>query len=268
VIASLALTTLLATVPAAAGDPPAPPDVAAPPADASTTPSGLAMKVLRPGKGADHPTDNDCARIHFVAWKRDGTLLSNSRAAGEPQFQCLRTAMKGVAEALRSMVAGEQRRAWVPKQLTFPGEDPDDEPPQLDVTVDIELLEVIKAPPVPENLLAPPATAQKTESGVAFVVMRKGTGTKHPAAPQRVTVHFSGWTTKGVLFESTAIAGRPAVYGLGDVIPGWREVLPRLVVGDKVRLWIPSALAYGDKPRRRAFPAGPLVYDLELLALE
>jgi FKBP-type peptidyl-prolyl cis-trans isomerase len=46
------------------------------------------------------------------------------------------------------------------------------------------------------------------------------------------------------------------------------EVLPRLAVGDKARPWIPSALAYGDQPRRRGFPAGPLVYDLELLTLE
>jgi FKBP-type peptidyl-prolyl cis-trans isomerase len=252
----------------AAGNPPAPPDVAAPPADARPTPSGLAMKVLRPGKGADHPTDNDCARIHFVVWKRDGTLLSNSRAGAEPSFQCLRTAMKGVAEALRSMVVGEQRRVWVPAALTFPGEEPDEEPPQLDVTVDLELIELIKAPPMPADLEGPPAKAQKTESGVSFLILKKGTGTQHPAAPQRVKLHFSGWTTKGVLFESTVFSGRPAVYGLGEVIPGWREVLPRLVVGDKVRLWIPSALAYGDKPRRRGYPAGPLVYDLELLALE
>ena len=40
-----------------------------------------------------------------------------------------------------------------------------------------------------------------------------------------------------------------------------------MVVGDEVRVWIPAELAYGDKPRRGA-PAGDLVYDLELVALE
>jgi peptidylprolyl isomerase len=81
-------------------------------------------------------------------------------------------------------------------------------------------------------------------------------------------LHFSGWTAKGVLVESTTMSGQPATYALSEVIPGWREVLPRLVVGDRARVWIPSALAYGDKPSRRSLPAGPLVYDLELLALE
>jgi FKBP-type peptidyl-prolyl cis-trans isomerase len=264
----IALAVLLSIAAAAGGNPPAPPDVSAPPADVRPTPSGLAMKVLRTGRGTDHPTDNDCGRIHFTVWKRDGALLANSREDAEPRFQCLRTAMKGVAEALRSMAPGEQRRIWLPAALTFPGEDPDEEPPQIDVTIDLELLELIKAPPMPADLEAPPASAQRTESGVAFVVLKKGEGKESPSGGRRVKLHFSGWTTKGVLFESTVFSGRPAVYGLGEVIPGWREVLPRLVAGDKARIWIPANLAYGEKPRRRGFPAGALVYELELLALE
>ena len=41
----------------------------------------------------------------------------------------------------------------------------------------------------------------------------------------------------------------------------------QMVVGDKVRLWIPRDLAYGEKPRRGQ-PKGDLVYELELLAIQ
>jgi FKBP-type peptidyl-prolyl cis-trans isomerase len=41
-----------------------------------------------------------------------------------------------------------------------------------------------------------------------------------------------------------------------------------MAVGDKARFWIPGRLAYGDKPTRGGAPAGPLVFDIELLAIK
>ncbi len=41
-----------------------------------------------------------------------------------------------------------------------------------------------------------------------------------------------------------------------------------MVVGDKMRLWIPAALAYGAKPASPGNPAGDLVFDLELRAVQ
>src|SRR5262249_45895344 len=97
----------------------APPDVAAPPADAQVTASGLAMKVLKPGSGTDHPAGNDCVTVSFKAWKRDGTLFSTSTTMNDSDVLCLNAAMLGVSEALKEMVVGEQRRLWIPEDLTF-----------------------------------------------------------------------------------------------------------------------------------------------------
>jgi FKBP-type peptidyl-prolyl cis-trans isomerase len=250
----------------------APADVAAPPLDAQTTPSGLAMRVLRAGQGSDRPLDNDCAKVHFIGWKRDGSVLSNSRVqfGGEPALQCLRTAIPGVAEALKLMAPAEQRRVWIPARLGFTSDEPDERPmPSMDLTFDLELVEIIKAPPTPDGLTAPPKTAVRTRSGLALQVLKKGRGTAHPSLASTVTLHVSGWKADGTLVESTAMAGQPAVYVVEHVIPGWREGLQRMVVGDKVRLWIPAALAYGQKATgRRKVPTGDLVYDIELLALE
>ncbi len=59
---------------------PAPPDVAAPPADAERRPSGLASKVLLRGAGKEHPGPNDSVKVTFVGWTPAGALRTNGEA--------------------------------------------------------------------------------------------------------------------------------------------------------------------------------------------
>jgi peptidylprolyl isomerase len=257
-VALLCLGSGAGGAPAAA----APPDVAAPPPKAIHKPSGVAMVVLARGHGRDRPRDNDCVKVHFTAWKRDGVLLSDSRRQGEPQTQCLRATFPGVVEALKEMLVGEQRRVWVPARLTYVGDD-DDHPPLVDATFDLELIEIQHAPATPP--LKPPRAAKKLASGLAIQMLKRGSATQHPTASDQVMLHFSGWTSDGRLIESSVMANHPAAFAVNAVIAGWREALVTMVVGDKVRLWIPRALAY-PKPRRRQ-PHGDLVYDLELVAI-
>ena len=66
------------------------------------------------------------------------------------------------------------------------------------------------------------------------------------------------------MFDSSVSRGSPAVFGVGQVIPGWTEVLELMVAGEKRRVWIPAKLAYGDQPRGGA-PAGDLTFDVDLL---
>ena len=253
----------------------APADVSAIPRDAITTPSGIAMEILKPGSGNQHPAGDDCVVLTFTAWKRDGSLFSTSGAQGESVVQCLTTAIPGISEALRFMVAGEKRRVWVPSQLGFAThiahhgnkkmpENPSPKPP---LTVDVELISVLKSPAPPHNLKKPPATALKTPSGVAIEVLYRGTATQHPTMSSRVTVNYSGWTKLGKLFETTVMSGHPAVVLLGMALPGWREALPYMVAGEKARIWIPAALAYGETPADNLLPAGDLVYEVELLEI-
>jgi peptidylprolyl isomerase len=69
------------------------------------------------------------------------------------------------------------------------------------------------------------------------------------------------------MFESTVMSNHPAEFLVSDVMPGWREALLQMAVGEKVRVWIPAQLAYGEKPRSHDAPAGNLVYEIELLAI-
>ncbi len=261
-----ALLLFMAPEASAGGPVPAPAAVASPPASATPMPSGVAMQVTTPGRGTRHPKDNDCVLLHFTAWRRDGSFLSSSRQGGAPQMQCLVTAFPGVVQALKRMVVGEQLRVWVPAPLLYLADD-DDQAPRVDATFDIELYEIIEAPPTPRSLKSAPATARRMASGLAIEVLRRGKGTQHPQEGSQVKLAFSGWTTDGRLIESTVMAHQPAVFSMAGVIRGWREALLQMVVGDGVRLWIPRDLAYGPKPLRGQ-PKGDLVYEIDLLEIQ
>jgi len=121
-------------------------------------------------------------------------------------------------------------------------------------------------PRAPSDVAAPPASATTTASGLAYRVLRKGTGSQHPGPTSKVTVHYEGWTTDGKAFDwSRKRSSEPTSFTLGRVIPGWTEGLQLMVPGEKTRFWIPTKLAYGDTPRPGA-PKGMLVFDIELFA--
>ena len=117
--------------------------------------------------------------------------------------------------------------------------------------------------PAPPDVAVPPSDAEKSSSGLASKVLTAGTGTTHPRSSNSVTVHYTGWTTDGNMFDSSVIRGAPLTFRLDGVIRGWTEGLQLMVVGEKRRFWIPEDLAYGG---RRA-PFGMLVFDVELFAI-
>jgi len=124
----------------------------------------------------------------------------------------------------------------------------------------------------PADVAAAPADAIRTSSGLASKVLTVGTGTQKPGPTDECTVHYSGWTLDGKLFDSSVQRGRPATFPLNGVIRGWTEGLQLMVPGEKRRLWIPSAMAYGDNPPPRpggsAPPAGNLTFDVELISIK
>jgi peptidylprolyl isomerase len=119
-------------------------------------------------------------------------------------------------------------------------------------------------PETPSDVAGIPHDAERTKSGLAFKVLTPGTGTEHPKASSRVTVHYSGWTTDGKMFDSSVKRGQPATFGLHQVIRGWTEGVQLMVEGEKRRFWIPENLAYKGQPGR---PAGMLVFDVELISI-
>jgi peptidylprolyl isomerase len=119
--------------------------------------------------------------------------------------------------------------------------------------------------PAPSDVGGPPSDAERSPSGLASKVLRAGRGGEHPGPHAKVTVHYTGWTIDGAMFDSSVVRGAPTSFPVDGVIPGFTEGLQRMVVGEQRRLWIPAMLAYGN---RAGAPHGMLVFDVELESIE
>jgi FKBP-type peptidyl-prolyl cis-trans isomerase len=255
----LALT--VAAVTAAAQTPsaiPPPPDVAAAPADAAKTVSGLATKVLKAGTGKDHPTKDDLVNVHYTGWKTDGSMFDSSVARQASATFPVNRVIAGFSEGLQLMVVGERRRLWIPEALAYKGQ----REPKGMLVFDVELLDIPNR--APADVKAPPPDAKTTASGLAYKVLQMGVGGRHPKINSTVRVHYTGWTTDGKMFDSSVVRGQPQTLSVDGVIPGWTEGLQLMFEGEKTRFWIPEKLAYkGQSP-----PYGMLVFDVELIKIE
>jgi len=107
-----------------------------------------------------------------------------------------------------------------------------------------------------------------TESGLQYEVLTKADGAM-PGATDVVSVHYEGRLVDGTVFDSSIQRGSPIDLPVNGVIAGWVEALQLMHVGEKVKLFIPSDLAYGEQSPSPAIPPNSvLVFDLELLSIQ
>lgn len=239
---------------------PPPPDVAAPPADAVKSSSGLASKAVTPGSSSDHPAASDLVVVDYTGWTAaDGKMFDSSVARGRPATFRVNGVIPGFSEGLQLMAVGESRRLWIPENLAYNGAAGK---PAGMLVFDVTLVEIpTKAP---ADVKAPPADAKHTATGLAYRVLREGLSARHPTAASTVVVHYTGWTIDGKMFDSSYTRNQPTTFPLKDVITGWTEGIQLMVEGERTRFWIPEKLAYKGE---RA-PYGLLVFDVELIKIQ
>ncbi len=106
-------------------------------------------------------------------------------------------------------------------------------------------------------------------SGLQYEILQSGpTDGAMPAVTDSVLAHYHGTLTDGSVFDSSVDRGEPAQFGLSQVISGWTEALQLMRIGDKWRLFIPPAMAYGEASPTPAIPPNSaLIFDVELLEI-
>jgi FKBP-type peptidyl-prolyl cis-trans isomerase FkpA len=113
-------------------------------------------------------------------------------------------------------------------------------------------------------------SAQRTPSGLNYVVREKGTGAQ-PQPGQTVVVHYTGKLLNGTKFDSSVDRGTPFEFklGMGQVIHGWDEGIALMKVGEKATLIIPSSSGYGPRGAGGAIPPNAvLIFDVELIEIK
>jgi len=122
--------------------PPAPADVAAPPADAKRTASGLAYKLLTAGSSDKKPTLKSTVVAHLNSWSTDGKSLSSTAARKRPATIPLARVYKGLQEAFMLMEVGSEYRFWIPGNLVR-------RPDQGTIVFDVQLIGSSQPPATP-----------------------------------------------------------------------------------------------------------------------
>lgn len=110
--------------------------------------------------------------------------------------------------------------------------------------------------------------ATKTASGLAYKVIKEGTGPS-PKETDVVKVHYHGTLIDGTVFDSSVERKQEVSFPLNRVIRGWTEGLQTMKVGGKSKFVIPSELAYGDAGAPPKIAGGAtLIFEVELLGIE
>ena len=103
------------------------------------------------------------------------------------------------------------------------------------------------------------------ETGLQYKVLTSGLG-KSPVATDMVQAHYEGRLVTGEVIDSSYERGTPVTLPVGRVIPGWSEALQLMKEGDKWELYVPNALAFGERGAPpRIPPFATLIFKIELI---
>ena len=107
-------------------------------------------------------------------------------------------------------------------------------------------------------------SVQVSASGLQYIIRAAGNDVK-PSAEDTVFVHYKGTLLDGTTFDESPANDEGIRMLLNRVIAGWTEGLQLIGEGGKIRLFVPSALGYGENGNRGIEPNSTLIFDVELV---
>ena len=109
-----------------------------------------------------------------------------------------------------------------------------------------------------------------TPSGLFYQILDQGEG-KEIVWGDKISVNYKGYFMDGTVFDSSYKRSKPLNFYVGNLIDGWNEGLQLINVGGKIRLLVPSQLAYGedglkDRKGKILVPSNSnLIFEIEVL---
>lgn len=243
-----------------------------------STESGIYYSMDKKGAG-EHPDKNSIVIMNYKGYTLDGNVFDSSYDRKEPLEISLQGVISGWTEVGQLLQKGGKGTFIIPSALAYGERGAGADIPANAVLVfEMELLDFYKPEDkekrrieqeqktILEHLTKNNLTAQKTESGIHYIIEKEGSG-EHPKAEDIVKVHYKGTLLDGTVFDSSIDRGEPIEFPLDGVIKGWTEGIPLFSKGGKGTLLIPSHLAYGPNPRPggKIKPNDVLIFEVELL---
>jgi peptidylprolyl isomerase len=184
------------------------------------------------------------------------------RTSKEPEPLPLSNSAPGFVEGLGLMKKGERAMLWLPPELGYR------EKPKTGVAealvYEIEIVNILEAPPVPADVATPPATAQVTPLGTKYVVVKPG-GTDKPRPFDTVTYHYTAWDASGRMFDTSELRKKPATIAPLKQSPVIEEMLLTAAAGSRVRFWLPAEKINASGKPLPSNVTGQVTYEVEVL---
>lgn len=251
--------------------------------DVNELESGIRYQDIEIGKG-EEVKKGDLVEVNFDVWvvndsvdlfsdwEKDSSKMMYNIGSSRESDQTLKFILgegnfvKGVDEGIEGMKVGGERTIIIPSYLAYGKAGYGPIPPDTDLKVDVEVLEISEPAQMWE---VDTGKIETTKSGLKYIIIDEGSGEKAESGDV-VSVHYSGWLEDSTKFDSSVDRGMPLVFTLGKgmVIPGWDEGITLLKEGAKARLIIPPSLAYGDRQIPNIPPNSTLIFDVELVEVK
>lgn len=100
-------------------------------------------------------------------------------------------------------------------------------------------------------------------SGMYYQIITQGAGIR-PTGTAQITVTYVAKYLNGDVFDSSTA---PVVLPLATLILGWQYGLPKIQPGGRIKLLLPSALAYGCQGTSSIPPNTPVYFDISLISV-
>jgi len=247
-------------------DPPL--DLKNPPIDAIKTSSGLIYKKLTNVPGGTAAKRNDTVMINYTGWRQaTGETFYTNRDRGQPMPLPLANTAPGFTEAMQLIKKGEKAMLWLPPSIGYKGAPPPGTAPET-LCYEVEVVDIIAAPPVPPDVGVAPASAQSLKSGIRFAVVQAGTGKDKARYFDTVTFNYSAWDKDGRMFDTTELRKRPATVPPFRQTAAMEEILTSMTAGERTRFWIPAEKMQVDGRPLPGMPEGTLTYEVEVITIE
>ena len=246
-----------------------------PPANGEDHGDGLYSQILKKGTNNVPLRGHDIVHIRYKVWNSKGKNID----ASDRKYHLLKYRVDGGGVAGQSRIIegwpklfpylkeGETRRVWIPQHLAYGENAPEDLRGTLVFEMTVDKVERPITPPAfdefPEQ---PDEDTKKFPSGLAALKTNKVEGKIVPKPDDNVVIHLDLWDSKGKLFRSTNAVDRQNQVSLAHIVPGMKEAIGMMKVGERYRFWIPAKLTYGDNPPL-SFPKGDWICDIELVSI-
>jgi len=207
----------------------------------------------------------------FGDWNADSTRLAYLIGDSYKQGREIKFVLgegsfiEGSDEGIVGMKVGGARTIIIPSKLAYGEQGRRPIPPNTDIKVGVELMDV-KDKVIVKMWDVDTLNTVTTGSGLKYITVKEGKG-ETASAGDVVTVNYSGYLEEGIKFDSSVEIDEPYSFVLGSrqVIPGWDEGISKMKKGGKARLIVPPSLAYREMSVGKIPPNSTLIFDVELL---